>query len=99
MKILSISFLSGILRSGSGLYAKALDEDGGSGGVHEMGTGNWHSDKINGQNENGIIAVEAEHALTFQGWRMVNGLSGKAMQDDSERGRGWLRVCLLSFIL
>ncbi len=43
------------------------------------------------QMDNGVISVEAEHALACQGWRMVDGLSGKAMQDDSERGQGWLR--------
>ncbi len=45
---------------------------------------------INGQTDKGVIAVEAENAITCQGWRMVDGLSGKAMQDDSERGEGWL---------
>ena len=46
---------------------------------------------INGQIATGVITVEAEHAITCQGWRMVKGISGKAMQDDSERGQGWLR--------
>ena len=46
--------------------------------------------ELNAQEDIGVIAVEAEHALACQGWRMVNGRSGEAMQDDSERGRGWL---------
>ena len=46
---------------------------------------------LHAQGDAGIIAVEAEHALACQGWRMVSGHSGKAMQDDSERGQGWLR--------
>jgi hypothetical protein len=38
-----------------------------------------------------VITVEAEHALHCRGWRMVKGYSGQALQDDSERGQGWLR--------
>lgn len=47
--------------------------------------------RINAQIDINVIAVEAEHALACEGWRIVAGLSGKAMQDDSERGQGWLR--------
>ena len=36
----------------------------------------------NGQIGQTVIAVEAEQAITCQGWRMVNELVGKAMQDD-----------------
>jgi len=37
-----------------------------------------------------VISVEAEHAEEISGWRMVGGLSGKALQDESEKGMGWL---------
>lgn len=40
--------------------------------------------------ENGTIALEAEHATTLTGWRLVNGKSGQALQDNSERKQGKL---------
>jgi len=38
----------------------------------------------------GQIFLEAEHATTSHGWKILPGKSGQAMQDDAERGTGWL---------
>ncbi|MGD1894027.1 MAG: hypothetical protein ACFB15_25960, partial [Cyclobacteriaceae bacterium] len=42
------------------------------------------------EEQNGVIALEAEHATTVAGWRLVDGTSGQALQDNAARHQGKL---------
>ena len=41
-------------------------------------------------NEDGIISIEAENAMTAKGWVEVEGISGSAMRDEGIRAEGYV---------